>query len=103
MHVFGVATINSRLSVPFVLQEHNHQLLRKDCHACRDIRKQENTTRLKSEHIHAAEGTLAFHCVKHHNSYKSMNCNSGLIMKIFMTQKQRRNLQVCAQKLKHLY
>ena len=30
-----------------------------------------------------AEGTLAFHTIKHHNSYRSMDCTSGLLRKIF--------------------
>ncbi|CAB4066986.1 unnamed protein product [Lepeophtheirus salmonis] len=30
-----------------------------------------------------AEGTPAFHTVNHHNSYRSMDCTSGLLRKIF--------------------
>ena len=33
--------------------------------------------------VTAAEGTLAFHTIKHHNSYRSMDCTSGLLRKIF--------------------
>lgn len=36
-----------------------------------------------SVEVRAAEGTLAFHCVKHHNSYKSTDCTSALMKKIF--------------------
>ena len=31
--------------------------------------------------VTAAEGTLAFHTIKHHNSYRSMDCTSGLLRK----------------------
>ena len=33
--------------------------------------------------VTAAEGTLAFHTIKHHNSYRSMDCTSGLLRKVF--------------------
>ena len=33
--------------------------------------------------VTAAEGTLAFHTIKHHNSYRSIDCTSGLLRKIF--------------------
>ena len=33
--------------------------------------------------VTAVEGTLAFHTIKHHNSYRSMDCTSGLLRKIF--------------------
>lgn len=33
--------------------------------------------------VNAAEGPLAFHTVKHHNSYKSMDCTSALPKKAF--------------------
>jgi hypothetical protein len=29
------------------------------------------------------EGTFAFHTVQHHQSFKSMDCSSGLIKKFF--------------------
>jgi hypothetical protein len=29
------------------------------------------------------EGTFVFHTVQHHQSYKSMDCSSGLIKKFF--------------------
>ena len=35
------------------------------------------------DEITAAEGTLAFHAVKHHHSFFSMNCTSVLLKKIF--------------------
>lgn len=33
--------------------------------------------------VSAAEGTLAFHTVSHHGSYKSMDCTAGLLREIF--------------------
>ena len=42
------------------------------------------TARSKCEdEITAAEGTLAFHAVKPHHSFLSMNCTSVLLKKIF--------------------
>ena len=35
------------------------------------------------DQITAAEGTLAFHAVKHHHSFLSMDCTSVLLKKIF--------------------
>ena len=35
------------------------------------------------DEITAAEGTLAFHAVKHHHSFLSMDCTSVLLKKIF--------------------
>ena len=35
------------------------------------------------DEITAAEGTLAFHAVKHHRSFLSMDCSSVLLKKIF--------------------
>lgn len=35
------------------------------------------------ELVSAAEGTLAFHAVKHHHSYKSMDCTCGVLTAIF--------------------
>ena len=35
------------------------------------------------DEITAAEGTLAFHAVKHHHSFLSMDCTSVLLEKIF--------------------
>ena len=35
------------------------------------------------ESVCAAEGTLAFHTVAHHNSFKSMDCTSKLLREIF--------------------
>jgi hypothetical protein len=58
-----------------------------------------HATKLQSNYIHAAEGTLAFHCVKYHNSYEAMHCKSGLKKHIFMTWKQTRNFQVSAENL----
>ena len=36
------------------------------------------------DEITAAEGTLAFHAVKHHQSFLYMNCTSVLLKKIFL-------------------
>ena len=33
--------------------------------------------------VNAAEGAFAFHTVKHHNSYRSMDCTSALLKKAF--------------------
>lgn len=38
---------------------------------------------LAGKKILAAEGALAFHIVKHHNSYKSMDCTSSLLKTVF--------------------
>jgi hypothetical protein len=32
----------------------------------------------KGDEVHTAEGTLAFHCVKHHNISSSTDCTSNL-------------------------
>lgn len=38
----------------------------------------------KAEHmVNAAEGTYAFHTVKHHHSYRSMDCTTNLVKKAF--------------------
>src|SRR4029434_70525 len=37
----------------------------------------------KTDTTTAAEGTLAFHSITHHNSYRSMDCTSGLLRKVF--------------------
>ncbi|CAB4070197.1 unnamed protein product [Lepeophtheirus salmonis] len=34
-------------------------------------------------YVTAVEGTLAFQTIKHHNSYRSMDCMTGLLRKIF--------------------
>ena len=40
------------------------------------------TTRTKKEdQVTAAEGTYAFHKIKHHNSFLSMDCTSSLLKK----------------------
>jgi len=41
----------------------------------------------KGVEVHAAEGTLAFHCVKHHNIFSSTDCTSNLKKKDFVTVK----------------
>ena len=33
--------------------------------------------------VNAAEGAFSFHTVKHHNSYRSMDCTSALLKKAF--------------------
>lgn len=43
----------------------------------------------------AAEATLAFHVVKHHQSYKSMDCTSSLLRQLFSDSEVARNL-ACA-------
>lgn len=41
----------------------------------------------EAQAVWAAEGTLAFHTVKHHQSYRSMDCTSQLIRKLFSDSK----------------
>lgn len=35
------------------------------------------------DEIRVAESTIAFHCVKHHNSYRSTDVTSNLMKKIY--------------------
>ncbi|CAH0406173.1 unnamed protein product [Chilo suppressalis] len=43
--------------------------------------------------IHAAEGVLAFHTVKHHQSYNSMTCTASLTRKMFTDSETAKNLK----------
>lgn len=45
------------------------------------------------DNTHAAAGTLAFHTVKHHQSYNSMECSASLTRKIFADSETAKNLK----------
>lgn len=51
------------------------------------------STSLALKNAHAAEGTLAFHIVKHHQSYNSMECTAGLTRKMFADSETAKNLK----------
>jgi hypothetical protein len=61
-----------------------------------------HATRLQSDYIHAAEGILAFHFVKNHNSYEAMHYNSGLTKTYFYGLETDQELSSVCRKLKHL-
>ena len=37
----------------------------------------------QGDKVHVAEGNLVFHCVKHHNNYRSTDWTSNLMKKVF--------------------
>jgi hypothetical protein len=51
------------------------------------------STSLTLKNAHAAEGTLAFHTVKHHQSYNSMECTASLTRKMFADSETAKNLK----------
>ena len=61
------------------------------------------TARSKCEdEITAAEGTLAFHAVKHYHSFLSMDCTSVLLKKIFPDSNVAKKFSSGAQRQKKL-
>lgn len=52
--------------------------------------------------IHAAEGTLAFHTVKHHQSFKSMDCTTKLNKVLFKDSIIAKNLSCAQTKTKYI-
>lgn len=51
------------------------------------------STSMTLKNTHAAEGTLAFHTVKHHQSYNSMECTASLTRKMFADSETAKNLK----------
>ncbi|KAL0879646.1 hypothetical protein ABMA27_003361 [Loxostege sticticalis] len=51
------------------------------------------STSLILKNTHAAEGTLAFHTIKHHQSYNSMECTASLTRKMFADSETAKNLK----------
>lgn len=53
----------------------------------------QSSTSMTHKNAHAAEGTLAFHTVKHHQSYNSMECTASLTRKIFADSETAKNFK----------
>ncbi|KAL0852636.1 hypothetical protein ABMA27_016911 [Loxostege sticticalis] len=51
------------------------------------------STSLILKNTHAAEGILAFHTIKHHQSYNSMECTASLTRKMFADSETAKNLK----------
>jgi hypothetical protein len=54
------------------------------------------------DEIRVAEGTIAFHCAKHHSSYRSTDFTSNLMKKIFTDLEMALKLTSTERKQKHL-
>ena len=54
------------------------------------------------DNVAAAEATMSFHTVKHHHSYRSNDCCSILMRKLFQIQLFRKNILVLELKSKLL-
>ena len=86
-----------------------HMNSEKHCRNCRGETSSEKLTKyfVKSntkldESVCAAEGTLAFHTVAHHNSFKSMDCKSKLLREIFNDSEVAKSISSVVQRQKLL-